>query len=130
MANYFDTQVLEDGARNFVVKCIGTLDTSDFGMNLLVSPSMCARYIPKTFRIDKMDFTVSSQIIVQLWWDGTPDLLIMPLSDFNRFDFQDSGGIQNTAYQPTGNIMFSTSGYSSGLQSFTLDLWLVKIGAQ
>lgn len=130
MANYFDVQVLEDGPRNFVVKCIGTLDTSDQGLTTLVSPSMCTKYIPKNFRVDKLDFTVSPQIIVMLWWDGTPDVLLMPLSDFNRFDFQDSGGIQNPAYMPTGNILFSTTGYMSGVQSFTLDLWLVKIGVQ
>lgn len=128
MANSFDTQVLEDGPRNLVVKCIGTLDTSDQGTTLLVSPAICTQYVPKNFRIDKLDFTVSSQIIVMLWWEGTPNTLIMPLSDFNRFNFQDSGGVQNNAYAPTGNILFSTSGYSSGVQSFTLDLWLVKIG--
>ncbi len=128
MANSIDVQVLEDGPRNFVLKVTGVLDTSDVATQVIITPSMCAQYIPKTFRVDKLDFTVASQLTVFLWWDATPDVLILPMTDFNRFNFCDSGGIQNNSYSPTGGIALSTSGYVSGVQTFAIDLWLVKIG--
>lgn len=128
MANQYDTQVLENGPRNLIVKCTGLLDTTDQGPTIMVSPGLCASYVPENFRIDKVIFTVSPQIAVQLWWEGTPNVLILSITENNEFCYKDAGGVQNPAYMPTGNILFTTTGYSSGVQSYTVNLHLVKIG--
>jgi hypothetical protein len=128
MANSYSTQVVEDGVRNFVVKVTGLLDSTDQPLTTIVSPSDCAYFKPKLFRIDHIDFTISDQLELQLWWDGTPDVLILPMAGRNKFNYHDVGGLQNNAYLPTGNIQISTSGYVSGLQVYSVLLWLVKQG--
>lgn len=128
MANTYTTQVVEDGARNFIVKLAGVLDSNDQPMTTVVSPSGCAAFIPKGFRIDHIDFTISDPIEVQLWWEGVPDALILPMAGRNKFNYHDIGGLQNNAIQPTGGIRIMTTGYGSGVQVYSVLLWLIKQG--
>ena len=128
MANSYTKQVIEDGQRNFIVKITGILDTSDQPRETLVLPSDCVQFIPTNFRVDHIDYTISDPIEVQLWWEGTPDSLILPMAGRNKFNYADLGGLQNTANQPTGGIRFETTGYVSGTQVYSLMLWLVKQG--
>ena len=128
MANSIVTEVVEDGVRNFVVKVTGILDTSDQPMTTIVKPSDCAQFVPKKFRIDHIDFTISDQLEIQLYWDAPTPTLILPMAGRNKFNYPDVGGLQNTAYMPTGAINLLTSGYVNGTQVFSMLLWLVKQG--
>ncbi len=129
MANAYTKQVLEDGARNFVVKLTGILDTTDQALAVVISPSDCAQFIPKNFRIDHIDFAISDGIELQLWWEGVPtDALILPLNGRNKFNYDDIGGLLNNAPSPTGAIKLKTTGYMIGTQVYALTVWLVKMG--
>jgi len=130
MANAFTKQILEDGPRNFIVKLTGVLDSGNQPLTTVITPSDCSTYIPATFRIDHIDFTISDPIEVQLWWEGVPDAVILPLAGRSKFNYHDAGGLTNTADNPTGGIRIMTTGYTTGVQIYSVLLYLVKMGVQ
>ncbi len=125
MANSFTKTVVQEGVRNFIVQLNGVLDSSDQPSTTVISPSDCTYYIPKNFRIDQIRYDITDQLQVYLWWDGTPDALIVPLAGRGKFCF--TGGLQNAAYAPPGSISISTTGYISGIQTYAMVIDLVKI---
>lgn len=125
MANAFNTQVINEGVRNFTVNLTGTLDSSDQPVTTVISPANCTYYIPKGFRINCINFTISDPLVVSLWWAGMTDILILPMAGRNKVDFD--GGMFNTAYMPTGAIRISTSGYVSGIQTYSILIDMVKL---
>lgn len=126
--NVYTTQVFEDGVRNYIAKLTGVLDSSDQPITTVITPASCAIYKPANFRIDHLDFTISDGIELQLWWEGTPDQIILPMAGRNKFNYPDVGGIQNNAQNATGGIRVKTTGYLTGTQIYSLLLWCVKIG--
>jgi hypothetical protein len=128
--NAYTEQVLEDGARNYIVKLTAVLDTADQPMTTVVKPADCAVYKPTLFRIDHIDFTISDGIEVQLWWEGTPDAIILPMAGRNKFNYNDLGGLINNASSPTGGIRIKTTGYTTETQVYSVLLWMVKQGVQ
>jgi hypothetical protein len=126
--NNYTTQILEDGERNFIVKQTGVLDSSDQPMTTIFSPASCGQFKPKNFRIDHIDFTISDGIELQLWWEGTPDQIVLPMAGRNKFNYPDVGGLQNNASSPTGGVRVKTTGYVTGTQVYSLLIWCVKIG--
>jgi hypothetical protein len=126
--NAYTSQVLEDGARNYIVKLTAVLDTADQPLTTVIKPADCAVYVPTKFRVDHIDFTLSDPLEVQLWWEGTPDAIILPMSGRNKFNYNDIGGLQNNAAFPTGGIKIKTTGYTTGTQVYSVLLWLVKQG--
>ncbi len=129
MANAHTTTVIEDGARNLNVNLTGVLDTSDMPPTVMVSKASCAQYKPPLFRLDDIEFSVTDGIVVFLWWEGTPDHLILPLSGRGILKYHD-GGLHNDAYMPTGALKVSTTGYSMGTAAFTIQLSMVKCPAK
>jgi len=125
MANSITKQVVQEGVRNFIVNISGILDTSDLPLTTIITPADCTYYIPKNFRLDCVDFTISDQLTLQLFWQGTPDSLIAALAGRDESNY--TGGLQNNAYAPTGGINLLTKGYVSGVQTFNLIFSLVKI---
>ena len=83
MANSFTTQILEEGQRNAIVKLTAVLDTSDLALTNAVQMSDINQggigATPTQVRIDHIDYSISDQLEVQLWWDATTDVIIMPL---------------------------------------------------
>jgi hypothetical protein len=128
--NAYTSQVLEDGARNYIIKLTAVLDTADQPLTTVITPSDCTKYIPTRFRIDHIDFTISDQLELQLWWEGTPDAIILPMAGRNKFNYNDLGGLQNNASSPTGGIRIKTTGYATGTQVYSVLIWLVKQGIQ
>lgn len=131
MANSFTTQIIQDGPRNTVVKITGILDTSDQALTTAVDMSTLTQgstaLAPSQVRIDYLDYSISDQLEVQLLWDATTDVVIMPLAGRGRLLFQNFGGIQNNSTTgKTGNILIKTTGWTSGTQVFMVTLELVK----
>ena len=126
--NAYTSQVLEDGARNYIVKLTAVLDTTDQPITTVIKPSDCASYVPTKFRIDHIDFTISDPLELSLWWEGTPDAIIIPMAGRNKFNYNDVGGLQNNANSPTGGIRIKTTGYTAGTQVYAVLIWLVKQG--
>ena len=118
MANQVNTQILQDGARNAVVKITGVLDTSNVSISDVITTSMFTP-APTGFRIDHLDYSISDPLEVRLLWDGTPQLDILPIAGRGRMSFWNFGGLINNATGKTGKIQIMTDGYTSGTSVFS-----------
>jgi len=133
MANSVTFQTLEEGQRNIIVKAAGVLDTSDYSLNTFISMASSNQggkgATPTQVRIDHIDYSISDQIEVQLWWDATSDVIILPLAGRGRMSFWNFGGLVNNAGAgKTGDILIKTTGWTSGTQVFSVILECVKQG--
>ena len=131
MANATTVQILVDGPRNAVVKFTGTLDTSNLSQTLCVDITTLTQggtqTKPNAVCIHHVDYSITDQLELQLTWDATAQQMIMPLAGRGRMSFKDFGGIQNNAGSgKTGSINVTTTGWTSGIQVFTVILELVK----
>lgn len=125
MANTTTLQIIEDGTRNAIVKITGVLDTSNLALADFIT--MSSLYgSPKQVSIQHVDYSLSDQLELQLWWSGATSEIVMPLAGRGKMSFGNFGGLQNNAIAPTGNIALETTGWTSGSQVFTLILELVK----
>lgn len=130
MANQINSQIILDGPRNAIFKVTGILDTSDMAYAVIVAPASYA-FKPTGFLIDYVDYSISDQLELQLAWDATTPVPIMPLAGRGRMGFCEFGGLTNNAVTgKTGSIGLKTTGWQSGIQIFTLILELVKVGGQ
>lgn len=128
MANVVAVQTLIDGPRNVVMKLTGLLDTSNESATLKVDVSTLGQ-TPTAVRIDKINYSISDQLNVQLYWDATTDLLIVPLAGRGEINAKQFGGLQNNAGAgKTGDIWLATTGWASGTQSYEIILEMVKQG--
>lgn len=129
MANAVTTQILIDGDRNAVVKIVGLLDTSNLASTAAIDPANFLP-VPTDFRVDQIDYSISSQLAVQLLWDATTDDVMVALTGEQKIKAGcDYGGLTNphsTGW--TGKINILTTGWASGTQTFTLIVQLVKMG--
>ena len=126
MANAFAVQILQQGARNAIVKLTGLLDTSDEARTVKVDVSAL---VPSCslIRIDKIQWQISSQLTVKLDWDATTPVLITTLVGAQHAKYRDFGGLHNNAGTGvTGDIFLTTVGWASGVQSYTIVLSMVK----
>ena len=133
MTNSVTFQTLEEGQRNIIVKAAGVLDTSDYALNTFISAASSNQggigATPTQLRIDHIDYSISDQLEVQLWWDATTDVIIMPLAGRGRMSFWNFGGlINNAGAGKTGDILIKTTGWTSGTQVFSIVLECVKQG--
>ena len=133
MANSVTFQTLEEGPRNIIVKAAGVLDTSDYALNTFISMASSNEggkgFVPTQVRIDHIDYSISDQIEVQLWWDATSDVIILPLAGRGRMSFWNFGGLVNNAGTgKTGDVLIKTTGWTSGIQVFSVILECVKQG--
>ena len=131
MANVYTTQIISDGPRNAIVKITGILDTSNQAQTLAVDVSTLTeggtQLKPKSVCIHHIDYSLTDQLEVQLSWDATAQVTILPLAGRGRMSFKDFGGLQNNAGAgKTGSINILTTGWTSGIQVFTVVLEMVK----
>jgi hypothetical protein len=134
MANEFAIQILADGPRNSVVKLTGVLDTSNLAVTTAIDLSTLNQGgtgpTPTAVRIDKVYYSISSQLQLQLLWDATTDKTALNLIGYGKMSFYKAQGLQNNAGTgKTGNLNIITYGWASGTQLFTVYLELMKQGA-
>jgi hypothetical protein len=85
---------------------------------------------PTQVRIDHIDYSISDQLEVQLFWNATTPALILPLAGRGRMSFFNFGGLQNDAGTgKDGAIQLKTTGWTSGTQVFSVILEMVKQGS-
>ena len=128
MANRFSTQVLLDGDKWYVIKCVGVLDTSNQARTLLVDVSTMDP-APTKVSIDEIYFNVTSPLSVLLDWDATTDVDAITLSGFGEYScmIDEWGGLtNNSAAGSTGNLYLTTFGWAAGTIPFTIILKLKK----
>ena len=131
MANSTTVQIIQEGPRNAIVKIAGILDTSNLSSTIAVSiPTLTqggSQLPPNQVRIDHIDYSITDQLEIQLQWDATTPVAIMPLAGRGRMSFSNFGGLQNNAGAgKTGNILILTTGWTSGTQTFSVILEMVK----
>lgn len=133
MANLSASQILEDGARNTVLKFLGVLDTSDLASTVVVN--LASQYkdpIGDTlgcYRVDKIEYVVDDGITVNLFWGGGPTQFAN-VAGRGKIDIGlRYGGISDdeSVTIRDGRILATTTGYvAASVVSFELTLWLVK----
>ena len=133
MANSLSIQILEEGPRNAVVKLVGVLDTSNQSAVLAIDLSTLNQGglgpTPTAVRIDMVDYSISDQLSVQFLWDATTDVVALALVGREDMNFKGFGGVNNNAGAgKNGNILITTTGYTSGTQVYTIVLQMVKQG--
>jgi hypothetical protein len=131
MANSTNIQILIDGPRNAVVKITGILDTSNLALSTFVDLTTLTQGgtapAPTRVRVDHIDYSIGDQLEVQLFWDATTDVAMLPIAGRGKMSFWNFGGLQdNSGAGRTGNILIQTTGWASGTQVFSVILELVK----
>jgi hypothetical protein len=124
-----EIEVSVDGPRNVVMTVNIEANTSDFTDQKIVDITTLSPTNPPTnlVRVDEIQYAVEDGWTVILNWEGTPNSTLVTLDGRGMFPVGPNfGGIQNDATTPTGNILMSTTGYSSGTMVATLILHLVK----
>ena len=128
MANVVAVQIMEDGHRNAIVKLDGVLDTSNEAVATKITPASFSP-LPTQFRIDRIDYSISPQLVVRLEWHATANVVAYSLTGMDSLWFKDIGGLQNNSGAgKNGAIDLVTTGWASGTQTYSITLWLVKQG--
>lgn len=126
MANSTTLQTLIDGERNLVIKIVGILDTANDAQNPVVDVSAL---VPAAIRVrlDKITYSISSQLAVNLFWEATTDVPIVSLTGYGCIKAKEFGGlVNNGGAGVSGDISLTTTGWASGVQTYTLILEMVK----
>jgi hypothetical protein len=135
MANSVQTQILEDGDRNVVVKLVGILDTSDVSLTTLLDPATLTSVNTsglnsqkaQTLAIKKVLFDIEDGLAVNLYWDADTDVPIWRFTGRAMANAEFVGFLQNNAGTgKTGKILYDTDGYSTGKLSFSLLIECIK----
>ena len=125
MANAFTSQTLQDGVSRVVMLFTGTLDTSNESATAKVDVSALTPAVTRV-KVDKVHYSVSDGLTLQILWDATTDVRFLALSGGGTLDATCFGGLHNNAGDGiTGDIMFSTLGWS-GTMSYTVVLEMTK----
>lgn len=115
----FTVQVLEDGARNYIIKVTGTATDA---AALLVDVSTLSK--DPTYnrdcvrvRLDELKYDIAPAVSAQLLWDATTDVPVWTMTEGpgQSVCFKDAGGINNpmVAAGSTGDVMLTTTGAAS-----------------
>lgn len=130
MANSNTVQTLLDGHRNVIIQVVGVLDTSNQALTTILDASTLDP-APTDLRIDKITYSISGQLGVQLLWDATADVVAAHLFGYGHVKYKCCGGLTNNAGTgKNGDLLMQTTGWASGVQGYTLLIELVKNGVQ
>ena len=135
MANIVNTQTLEDGQENTIIRITAILDTADLpNTTVLVDPALLSDIGPfagrkaTQLRLKKCIFDVEDSLDVRLYWDATTPVYFEDYVGRGVNDYRDAGGLQNNAGAgKTGKILIETQGWVAAAKlEFTLTLYLGK----
>jgi len=142
MANSYNTQILRDGYRNFVIRVTGEIDLTGTPTDIApVALTSIATMNPpcKSLRVDRVKYSLphGSPLDVQLWWQANTNVLFWGMSGGDDDEFSNFGGLTNNAgVGVTGDILFSTSGatgltgVTGGLLTFAVIVECTKLKVQ
>lgn len=135
MANVTSIQILQDGDRNVVIKLVGKLDTSNVSLATLLDPATLAAVNASSMNpqqatslaIESVAFDVQEGLVVGLYWDATADVPIWYFSGRDKMNMEFTNFLQNNAGAgKTGKILYDTSGWTSGVLTFSLVIQCIK----
>ena len=127
MADAVTSQTLVDGVKNVVMSFTNLSDGTGEAAVKKVDVSELSG-APSSVRIDKI-IACTSGMSVSLLWDADTDVraFIIGQDTSGEYDFRCFGGIKNNAGTGvTGDIMFTTTGHTSG-DSYSIILHMSKL---
>jgi hypothetical protein len=117
MAATATQQIIHNGSRNLILKYTINGTTGDVTGDTLVDISTLDADIGvRGLRLDRAYWAVTGMSMKLQWEDAdgaNVDLLELA-NDDGIFDYSLRGGITNNATKPTGNVVFTTTGYGAG----------------
>lgn len=123
-------QVLNNGPRNLVLKYTISGLTGDASAATLVDISSLDSSVRSGgLRLDRAEWSLTGFSCALEWESGATntDLLEMASSP-GRVDLRKCGGITNNATLPTGDVVFTTTGYTASGEGGNFTLWFRKKG--
>ena len=107
-------QVIHNGPRNLVLKyTIGGSTGDATSKQLLDLGALDPALGVGGLKFQKAQWAITG-FSCKLQWDGGPDVDLIELnSGFGRLDFSDVGGIKNNATDQSGDVVFTTTGYTA-----------------
>lgn len=127
MADAVATQILNDGAKNAVLKFTNISDGT--GESAVVKVDVSAlQGAPTAVRIDKIWYSTDG-MAVRILWDADTDVVawLIPTNQSDTLCFQEFAGLNNNAGTGvTGDISFTTVGHTSG-DTYSIILWCSKL---
>lgn len=111
------TNTFVDGQRNTVMKHDIVCDDSDLTLQLLIDTTTLSEepmgYAYSRVRLDHIEYDVEDGLAIYLYWEGQlNNAVLWRLAGRGRVPADQFGGLQNTAVDPTGNILVKTQGWS------------------
>lgn len=137
MANITNTQVIENGHRNYTIKATGILDTSDLTVTDLIDTTAAGFKTgnrpegdPYTVQITKVEYDIEDSLTVNIYWDATADVLALSLVGRGCLEFNPP--MQNNAGAgKTGKVQYLTQGWAaSAVLSYNVILYCKKVYTQ
>ena len=109
-------QVISNGPRNLVLKYTidGVSPFGDVTADTLVDISSLDSNIGVGgYRLERATWSLTG-MSANLSWEGATDVDLLELANGDgSVDFSDMGGITNNASLPTGNVVYTTTGYGT-----------------
>lgn len=134
MANDLEHQTTLDGWRNCVVKFTGVIDTADVSWTPAFRLTDCTNNESRAtlvgFRIDLVEWSLSSGLELVLEWNSADPQQIYPLAGRGRINGWNYGGFTPDRTRPgyDGALNLRTQAYAPGtIANFTIVLELVKL---
>lgn len=123
MSNAFDGRITQEGPRNCIFKVTGVLDTSDAIFYPLLNPKDCVNndqnLTLQGFRVDRMEWSISGPMEIQLYWNSSNPQQIMPISRSGRMEMKGNGGLvpDSTRANYDGSILLNTTGVQAAINN-------------
>lgn len=135
MADAVNTQTIENGPRNLVMKFTNISDGTGESAVVKVDASTFAPALTTSLKVKKIEYNVTGGA-VNLLWDATTDVPFAYLTGYGCIDLEDTQGIVNSAGSGvTGDILFTTSGFNAAngtsptatpASGYTIILYMIK----
>lgn len=134
MANVTNSQVLENGHRNYTLKITGVLDTSDVALADLIDTTAAGFQTgnrpegnPTGLQISEIEYDIDDTLAVELYWDANTDVLAAALVGRGELYFEPAMQ-NNSGAGKTGKLLYKTQGWSaSSILRYTIILRCRKV---
>lgn len=124
-----NVDITHDGARNAVFDITGEMD-GDLPPTRVINIKDLYHepgYDVTKVRIDWVQYYIGEGLLVELLWEGSGgNKHCMTMSGKGKSEHEKSGGKQNNHFEPTGNIMISTSGSNGKRKTFSIEVEAIK----
>ena len=127
MANVYTKVITQQGDRNLTLKLTGVLDTSNEAYNIKLALADSTDITATGFRLNRILFSVSDPLEIQLYWDAPTKQIILPIAGRGTMNFKDFGGLNNSGVaNATGAVGLLTSGWTAGTATYLVIMEFIK----